>query len=598
MRTALALALVLVSVSAFAQDAKSTEILPPLPPWGGETKALMLPSSDAWVTPSEASQFRTTPSYDETVAYLRRLVAAAPQLKLVSLGKSGEGREVWMLIASKERAFTPEALRRAGKPVVFAQGGIHAGEIDGKDAGLMLLRDLTVRGTKRELLDRASFLFVPIFNVDGHERISRFNRVNQRGPENMGWRTNARNLNLNRDYMKADSAEMQAMIRALDTWQPDVYIDLHVTDGADYQYDITWGSNNALGHSPATNAWIESKFNPAVTEGLNRAGHVPGPLVFGVAGDDLAKGISLGNTDPRLSHGYADARHLAGILVENHSLKPYDQRVLGTYVWLEHTLRVIGAEGTSLKAALASDRARRPVAVPLSWRSKEPYATMEFKGIESRTSLSPISGDVKTEWTGKPITMRVPVRTSTEVATSVTRPTAYWVPAEWPEIIEKLALHGIRLERLTAAREVEVEMFRLDDPKLDAAQFEGHVRVTAKPVSERRRERFDAGSVRVPTDQPLGTLAVLLLEPSSPDSLFQWGFFHSVLNPTEYIEGYVMEPMAERMLAEDPKLAEEFRTKMETDAEFRGNARARLQWLYRKTPFYDERARLYPVGRE
>jgi len=172
------------------------------------------------------------------------------------------------------------------------------------------------------------------------------------------------------------------------------------------------------------------------------------------------------------------------------------------------------------------------------------------------------------------------------------------VPPSWREVIERLDLHGIDYERIAAPREVEVTMYRFGVPAFDTSQFEGHVRVTAPITAEKRRERFPAGTLRISTDQDLGTLAVLLLEPSSPDSLFQWGFFHSILQPTEYFEAYIMEPMAERMLAEDPKLAEEFRSKVESDAAFRANARGRLQWLYERTPFYDERARLYPVGRE
>ncbi|MGZ8867925.1 MAG: M14 family zinc carboxypeptidase, partial [Thermoanaerobaculia bacterium] len=241
-----------------------TPILPPAIPWDGASRALAVPATDPWVTPSEATEFRTTPRYDETVAYLNRLVKASPNLKMISLGKSGEGRDVWMVIASKERAFSPDALRRTNKAIVLAQGGIHSGEIDGKDAGLMLLRDMTVRGTKRDLLERANFLFVPIFNVDGHERFNRWFRINQRGPEEGGWRTNARNLNLNRDYMKADAEEMRAMIRALNTWQPDLYIDLHVTDGADYQYDITFGWNGTAGHSPTVTRWLDTNYRPSV----------------------------------------------------------------------------------------------------------------------------------------------------------------------------------------------------------------------------------------------------------------------------------------------------------------------------------------------
>lgn len=580
-----------------ATVATHTPILPPLPPWNGKSRALMVPASDPWVTPSEASGLKTTPRYDETVAYLRRLVAAAPQLKMVSIGKSPEGRDLWLVIASKERAFTPEALRKTGKPTVFVQAGIHSGEIDGKDAGLMLLRDMTVRGTKRELLDGANLLFVPIFNVDGHERFSRFARINQRGPEESGWRTTARNFNLNRDYMKADTEEMQAMIRALRAWEPDLYIDVHVTDGSDYQYDITFGWNDRQAWSPAISTWLDRVYRPSVDAALREMGHIPGPLIFT---DDPLSGFKDEQSDPRLSNGYGAARHLPTILVENHSLKPYDQRVLGTYVYLEQTLRAIGREFASLRAAVAADRASRPAPVPLSWKvpENEQPEMIEFLGIASRETLSPVSGGVRTEWLGTPVTGRVPLRRDSEIETSVPRPRAYWIPAAWQEVIAMLDLHGIPYERITAPREVEVTMDRLGEPKYEAAQFEGHVRVTAPATPERRRERFLAGSVRVSTDQPLGTLAVLLLEPSSPDSLFQWGFFNSILTPTEYVEGYIMEPMAERMLAEDPKLAEEFRLKVESDPAFRGDAKARLQWLYRRTPFYDDRARLYPVGRE
>ena len=586
-------ALLLSATLASAQ----TPILPPLIPWDGASRALVVPANDPWITPSEAGGLKTTPRYDETVAYLNRLVKASPQLKMVSIGKSAEGRDIWMVIASKERAFTPEALRKTGKPLVFAQGGIHAGEIDGKDAGLMLLRDMTVRGTKRELLDRVNLLFVPIFNVDGHERASRYSRINQRGPEVSGWRTNARNLNLNRDYMKADAEEMQAMIRALVTWQPDLYIDLHVTDGSDYQYDITFGWNGTAGHSPAIANWLDSVYRGPVDAHLRAQGHIPGPLIFT---DDPLVSVGAGQSDPRLSNGYGDARHLPTILVENHSLKPYDQRVLGTYVFLEQTLRTVGAEAASLRRAIAKDRARKPASVPLTWRVPEnaPKEEIEVLGIESRLTLSPVSGDVRREWLGRPVMQRAPFQRATEVETSVKRPRAYWVPAAWRDVIAKLDLHGIPYERIAEAREVDVTMLRLLEPKFGATQFEGHVRVTATEKPERRRERFPAGSVRVPTDNPLGSLVTLLLEPSSPDSLFQWGFFNSILSPTEYVESYIMEPMAEAMLAEDPKLAAEFRARIESDAAFRGDPRARLQWFYQRTPWYDERARLYPVGRE
>lgn len=589
-----------VAPPASAGTAAETAILPPTQAWDGKSRTLVVPADDPWITPAEASGFARTPRYDETVAWLRRLADAAPEIEMVALGKSGDGRALWMAVVSAEGAATPEALRAAGKPTVLAQAGIHSGEIDGKDAGLMLLRDLTVRGTKRGLLDRANFLFVPIYNVDGHERFSRFGRMNQRGPDEIGWRTTARNLNLNRDYMKIDAPESRAMVRALDAWAPDLYLDLHVTDGIDYQYDITFGNTGRHAHSPGGAAWLEDRLAPALERDLRAMGHIPGPLVFPVDNNDLSKGLVNWTADPRFSTGYGDARHIPTVLVENHSLKPYEQRVLGTYVLLESALRATGASARALRAAIAADRARRPARVGLSWRPPERAKpkTIEYLGIASRLVPSTISGTLRTEWTGEPISLRVPIVVASDTAASAATPAAYWIPAAWTDVIGRVAAHGIEIERIAEEREIDVEVYRIDDPKLEPEPFEGRVRVAGTPVIERRRVRFAPGSARVSTDQPLGVLAVLLLEPRSPDSFFQWGFFHEVLQRTEYVEDYVIEPMAERMLAEDPALRAEFEKKLLSDPEFAGSAHKRLDWFYEKTPYFDREWRIHPVARE
>ncbi|MGH7162682.1 MAG: M14 family metallopeptidase, partial [Planctomycetota bacterium] len=478
-------------------------------------------------------------------------------------------------------------------------GGIHPGEIDGKDAGMMLLRDLTVRGTKRSLLDRANFLFVPILGVDGHERFGPHHRSNQRGPEEQGWRTTARNLNLNRDYAKLDAPEMRAAVRALVAWEPDLYYDIHVTDGADYQYDVTWGHNGTHSHSPASAVWIDAVLTPACARALSDAGHAPGPLVFPVDDRDLGKGNTAPTFGARYSHGYGDLRHLPTLLVENHSLKSHERRVLGTYVLLEATLRTLGERGGGLRDAVAKDRARRPATVPLAWKRRDgdPPRVL-FLGVESRLVLSPIGGGLRVEWSGKPVTMEIPLFVESEPAVTVERPRAYWIPPAWPEVIERLALHGVRMERADAARTLEVEMLRVVDPLLAPAPFEGRVPVKASSFERLRRpETFPAGSTRVPTDQPLGDLAVALLEPASPDSFFQWGFFLEILQQTEYIEPYVIEPTAERMLERDPALRAEFLRKLEDDA-FARDPEARRRYFYEKTPYFDARWRLYPVGRE
>ncbi|MFN7963087.1 MAG: M14 family metallopeptidase [Thermoanaerobaculia bacterium] len=587
------------SAPALAGSAAERAILPPVQPWNGASRLLEAPASDPWRTPAEASSFRTTPSYDETVAYLHRLASASKKLSLVSLGKSSEGREIWMAVVTAGGDPSPASLAASGKPTLLAQAGIHAGEIDGKDAGLMLLRDLVVNGRKSALLDRTNFLFVPILNTDGHERVSPFGRVNQRGPERMGWRTTARNLNLNRDYAKLDSPEVWALVGAISRYQPDLYLDLHVTDGADYQYDITYGWNGTQAYSPTIAGWLDRVLGPAFDRDLKAAGHIPGPLVFLADEADPTQGNFHGVPQLRFSNGYGSARHLAAVLVENHSLKPYEQRVLGTYVLLESALRALGAEGAALREATASDRGRRPSSLPVTFKRAEGEAPkVPFLAIEARKEKSAISGEEKTVYTGKPLELSVPNIEINVPDQSVRRPRAYWVPATYPEVIDRLAAHGIRMERLDQPRRVKVEMYRLVDPKLDPDPFEGHMHLVAGTRTESREELYPAGSVRVPTDQPLGDLAALLLEPASADSFLQWGFFLEILQRTEYVEGYVIEPMAEAMLAEDPALAAEFQKKLSEDAAFAADPQARRRWFYERTPFADERYRLYPVGCE
>ncbi len=515
-------------------------------------------ADDPWITPAEKSDFQTTPSYDETVAWLQKLVAAAPeQLHMLSLGKSPEGRDLWMVVATQAKEFTPEALRRSGLPIVLAQAGIHSGEIDGKDAGLMLLRDMTVRGTKRELLERAHFLFVPIFNVDGHERSSRFGRPNQRGPQEMGWRTTSRNLNLNRDYAKADATEMQLMLAALKEWSPDLYLDLHVTDGADYQYDITFGFNTGSGHSPAISDWLSENLPAGGDErsggrrahpGFDRRAELDRPDRLAQRDQALAGRSALldrirrraASADRAARDAFAEALPAA---------RSRHLRLSG-----KRTAHGGKARARACATAIEADRKRRNPTVPLSWDAdpKAPAEKIEYKGIEARAIPSAISGGVRLQYTGQPVTATVPFERQNHVATSVTRPKAYWIPAAWSDVIARLELHGIQFERIKEAREMKVGMYRLEEAKFEAEPFEGRVRVQAKAVLEKRTERFAPGSVRVPTDQALGDLAVVLLEPASPDSFFQWGFFDEVLQRTEYIEPYVIEPMAERMMAADP----------------------------------------------
>ena len=305
----------------------------------------------------------------------------------------------------------------------------------------MLIRDICFRG-RGDLIDKANILFVPVFNADGHERSTPYSRPNQRGPASQGWRNTAQNLNLNRDYMKADSPEMRAMLSLIVKYDPDLYIDLHVTDGMDYQYDITFGFDGWDGRyadSPSIGKWLNDVYRPKADAALKTNGHIPGPLIFARDEVDLSKGIDLGAFSPRFSNSYGDLRRLPTVLVENHSLKPYRQRVLGTYVLLEATLTALASDGKSLKAAIASDRALRPAVIDANWKARaEPIGTIDFLSVEGRQETSPASGGSTMRWTGRPgPTVKVPVYGS-EPSLKLPVAKAYWVPATKPEVIARL----------------------------------------------------------------------------------------------------------------------------------------------------------------
>ena len=609
MSQSLALALAAAVAALFSSPAMSQSIantapwdqpfLPPVPAWNGASKGLLRDASDPWVTAFEADAAHDfSPNYADTRAWFDRLDAASDLIRIEQFGLSPEGRPIYAVIASKDgAAFDP------AKPVLMIQAGIHPGEIDGKDAGMMLLRDIAFYG-KDGLLDRVNLILIPILSVDGHERASAYSRPNQRGPRIQGWRNTATNQNLNRDYLKLDQPEMRAVRGLIVKYQPDLYVDVHVTDGMDYQYDVTYGFNGedgAYSRSPAASAWLDSVLKPAMNDALSAHGHIPGELVFGIDEQDPKKGLGDGGLGERYSNGWGAAAHVPTILIENHSLKPHEQRVLGTYVFIEEALKLMADKGADLRAATASDKTLRPAEIPANFVSDPtPVATRDFLGIRYETYDSPASGRREVRWLGEPDPeiWKLPYYGS-KPSLILKRPTAYWVPATRADLIERLRVHGVQMEPIDAARTLPVSMLRLIDPTLAPRANEGHVQATVKDVKVEARDwTFPIGSVRVPTDQPLGDVAVLLLEPQSSESFFAWGMFPEVLSRVEYIEGYAIAPLAERMMAADPALKAEFEAKLAADPAFAANGDARLSWFYERTPFYDDRYRLYPVARE
>jgi murein tripeptide amidase MpaA len=564
-------------------------------------------AQEDWRTPAEKDDTRTTPTYAETRAFLERLDKTSNEIKLTAFGKTGEGRDLMLVIAARDNAFTPPEARRQGKIVVLVQACIHAGESDGKDAGLALLRDIAINKKRADLLDKAVVLFEPIYNADGHENRSPFKRINQNGPEETGWRGNARNINLNRDYIKADEPETRAWLRLWNEWQPDFFVDCHVTDGADYQYDLTYQFEHHETVAPALKNWLETAIEKRAVAATEKQNHLLAPYLEFVDNRDFSKGISEFLSTPRFATGYPPlVRNRPAVLIETHMLKPYKQRVVATYDFLVAMLAEINQNPQALREAIrqadaesAARRLRAGENLPLSLKLTNKSTEFELKAVASRVEKSEISG---ADWVrfdnSKPVTLTIPFFNQTAVAESITLPAAYVVPPQWRTAIELLELHGVQAERLTEPRAFEVETYRLSQPKWATASFESRVMLRDfKTEKITETKTFPAGSVLVKIAQPNGKAAVHLLEPLAPDSLVRWGFFNSIFEQKEYGESYVLEKLAREMLAKDAKLKAEFEEKLKTDKDFAASPRARLNFFFERSPYFDKNIGAYPVAR-
>ncbi|GAB2923818.1 M14 family metallopeptidase [Rheinheimera gaetbuli] len=589
LRTALLLGCSLSVLELLANDH-----LPPLPAWQGSSEALMQTKTQPWVTPAELTGLTDSPDYAATLSYISKLVDSSELLELEQFGVSAQGRSLMLVKASKA---LHKIAQNPARPLLLVQAGIHSGEIDGKDAGLMLLRDIA-HGDKAALLANVDLLFIPVLSPDGHERRSRFNRMNQRGPVQQGWRATAQNLNLNRDYTKADAPEMQALLAVINRYQPDLYIDVHVTDGENYQYDITYGFNEPFAAVSVNSAsWLSKLYRPAINAALEHAGHIPGPLVFGVDRSDFSKGISGWTASPRFSNGYGDVRHLPTILVENHSLKPYRQRVLGTYVLLEHSLKLLNEQGKALIMARQADMNARPQHMVLSYKANEQPDHIDFKGMRYEVKQSDISGASYVHWTGEPkLYPQLPLYWDNVADKDVAIPTAYWLGPEQQAVLARLKLHGIEFTALDKPQKLNLQQLSVTAYQFADKLFEGRFMLRSASFNRSNLSRtLPAGWVKVSTDQPLGRLAVALLEPTAPDSFFSWGFFPGMFERTEYFEPYAIEPLIAQMLSQQPELQQQFEQALAKDEALRNNPRERYNWFYRQMPYYDQHYLKYPV---
>lgn len=562
-------------------------------------------AQDAWTTYFEKSDGFETPRYDETMRYCKMLADSSGLITMRSFGTSPQGRELNYLIADKTGEDDPDVIHAQGKVILMVQACIHPGESEGKDAGMMLLRDIAIKKKHLELLDNVSILFIPIVNADGHERFGPYNRINQNGPKEMGWRTTATNLNLNRDFIKADAPEMKAWLKLYNEWLPDFFMDIHTSDGADYQYVITYGIENQGNMDAELTEWVDSTYLPQLHTQLEDAGFPVFRYVTFRQWHDPRSGLRTRPSSPRYSQSYSAHQNRPGLLVETHMLKPYKQRVEGSYETIVSTMRILNKDHRNLKMLnLLADEycisgALRANEFPLNFRLSDTDSIMvDFRGVEYHAKQSKVTGQPMFFYSDTPAVFNLPMFNTALVDESVMLPEAYIIPVEWAEIIEILKLHGVEMTTLEKDSIFHIETYKFNNPQWARSSYEGRFQLNSFGMEVIEEDRlFYKGSVIISMNQRRARIIAMALEPKSPDAFIRWGFMNTIFERKEYAEGYVIEKMAPKMLEEDPELAkafEEFKKEVPQSPE---TYWMYIMWFYHHSIYADPRKDIYPIGR-
>ncbi len=556
-------------------------------------------------TTAERTAWISTGRHDELVRLCDDLARVYPaHARCDRYGTSPEGRELLALVVSTDGTLTPEAAARARRPVILVQGGIHAGEIEGKDAGFVLLRDVLDGKLLPRALDGVTVVFAPMVNPDGHERFGPNHRINQRGPSEMGFRTTAQNLNMNRDYVKVETPEMQALLGLFNRWDPVLYIDLHTTDGAKFEHDISV-ILAPVGERPDGLAAVARTLSDALQARLTALGHLPVDFYPSfVKHDDPSSGIGIGDAPPRFSTGYAAARDRLGILVETHSWRTYKERAQSTRDLLIAVLerapddapRWREAETAAATAATLLGGSE----VVLMAQGGPPGRTIDFRGYAYERRPSDISGGTWTIYDErKPQIWKMPLYDTLTPGLTVRAPRGgYLVPAAFAALVApRLDLHRVAYVRLTRPLTVgDAQVFRAESVN-HPPPFEGRTRAQVTGAWKAEPVALGAGALWVPIAQPGARMALHLFEPTAPDSLAAWGYFNAVFEQKEYMESYVAEEAARAMLAADPGLRAEFDAWLAADEKRAKDPGARLDFFYRRHPAWDRQKDRLPIVR-
>jgi hypothetical protein len=547
----------------------------------------------------ETSGGRQTPTYAQIMDWWNAADRASKKISVMQKGPTDAGFPLHLALISDQGYTTVGQAQKDGKLIILINNGIHPGEPDGIDASMLLAKEI-VSG-KISLPASVVLAIIPVYNIGGCLRRSAYYRVDQEGPDEFGSRGNSQNLDLNRDFIKLDSKEAFSFCAIYQECDPAIFVDNHVSNGADYQHVMTLLTSqySKLGGSMGT--YLHETFEPALYAAMKTKGYDLIPYV-NIGGDKPEKGWNEFWDSPRYTSGYATLWNSFAFVPETHMLKPYPQRVASTKALMECFISFAGANAATIRSLREETKKRisNATSLPISWRlDKSRHTNYTFKGYESGTKPSAISGQPRLFYDrSKPFTATVPVYGYYTPERIISTPKAYVIPQGWWKVIERLQINGIRMRRLSQDSTFEVETYRIEDYSTAARPYEGHHANSNVKVSWQKQSlTFLKGDWYIPLDQPGNRFLMETLEPQAEDSYFAWNFFDAILGQKEGYSAYVFEDKAAAYLQTQPDLKKQLEQRVATDSSFAKSGRAQLDFIYKNSPWYEPDHNRYPVFR-
>jgi hypothetical protein len=555
-------------------------------------------NAQAQLTPFELSKDKNyTATYSEIITYYQKLSVEYPQMKLINYGITDVGKPLTLIVLSRDRIFDPKLMKKQHKRVLLINNGIHPGEPEGIDASMMLARDLL---KKKALPKDVVICMIAVYNIDGCLNRGQ-SRINQNGPRAYGFRGNYRNLDLNRDFIKADSKNALAFEQILNTWNPEIFLDNHTSDGADYQYVMTLIETQKDKQNPILADYTSKTLSPELYKRMKTSGYEMTPYV---ESEDKSpdNGIVSFLETPRFATGYTSQHNIISYITETHMLKPFDKRVYATYDFMQNLVDIFERDAKLIGELKhkADEQVSRQQTFALNWDvDKDHYDSLTFKGYAAGYKTSEVSGLQRLYYDrAKPYTKTIKYYDNYKATATVDKPLAYIIPQAWGKVIDLYKLNNVAMRRLAHDTTLDLQMYYIGDYKTPQRPYEGHyLHSNVKLNTVDMPVKYYAGDYVVYTNQPLNRYIVETLEPQGVDSFFSWNFFDSVLGEKEYFSDYVFEDVAAELLKKDPELRKKLDDEKLKDPKLANSAGAQLNFVYRNSPYFEKTYLRYPVGR-